>query len=136
MVCMPAHVFVVCLPISLCLHLYFLSLQNGLLQLFDLQAGVLLESVAGHTEAVWSLSLAPDNVRLHCLFTIPVLFRRYSIGFLCAGSHGVTRNMRYDHRGNRVHHIQTKDHGAILDFGFSSFVQFTLTSSVWLLMTS
>ena len=39
-----------------------LSKQTGKLQLYDVAAGVLLEKIDAHEDAVWGLTLAPDKV--------------------------------------------------------------------------
>ncbi len=38
------------------------TLQSGKIQIFDIGAGLLLESIEAHAGAVWSLSLAPNKV--------------------------------------------------------------------------
>lgn len=38
--------------------------QSGKLQIFELASGALLETVDAHEGALWSLCLAPDQVRL------------------------------------------------------------------------
>ena len=37
-------------------------LQSGKIQIFDIGAGMLLESIEAHSGAVWSISMAPDKV--------------------------------------------------------------------------
>lgn len=39
-----------------------LSPQTGKLQLYDLASGSLLETLAAHDGALWSISLSPDQV--------------------------------------------------------------------------
>ena len=41
-------------------------LQTGKLQLYDIAAGVQLETIDAHEGAIWGLSLAPDKVSLDC----------------------------------------------------------------------
>lgn len=36
--------------------------QTGNLQLYDLASGTLLETIAAHDGALWSMSLSPDQV--------------------------------------------------------------------------
>ena len=40
----------------------FFPKQTGKLQLYDVAAGVLLEKIDAHEDAVWGLTLAPDKV--------------------------------------------------------------------------
>ena len=44
--------------------------QSGKLQLFDLAAGTLLETVDAHQGAVWSVCIAPDKVLNSHSYTI------------------------------------------------------------------
>ena len=39
-----------------------LLFQSGNIQIFDIGAGMLLESIEAHSGAVWSISMAPDKV--------------------------------------------------------------------------
>ena len=43
-----------------------LGTKSGKLQIFDIAAGSLLESIDAHTGAVWSICLAPDKVSVWC----------------------------------------------------------------------
>lgn len=45
---------------------FFIFWQAGKLEIYDISAGQLLESVDAHEGPVWSVSLASDKVRTFC----------------------------------------------------------------------
>ena len=49
---------------------YDYNSQTGKLELYDIAAGVQLETVEAHEGAIWGLSLAPDKVSLNLLFSV------------------------------------------------------------------